>query len=333
MTGLTAIIGSGGGGGGDEEPPPTTVLNYILSGPRAPVAALSVSGLTPNGAAGVSFPSDATSQGLPWLGGTYDSTTDDYTLASSASPIAWIDTSGAGAPFGQLEVKVTQTFTWNDGNDPTAGALTVTSRDGTFAGTIALAVTSSPSPGVNISLDGGSAVFYPWSTFDDLWTNEAAALWQRVASFTYSMRGFLYDQANLAIEGFTIIEDLFSAFEAGGAGSTIVASCSSGPPVPSGQTWANEVRVTWFDIDVSGTITNDDTFRFVFDNCWIDDPTDNIDQLVNGTMDFLHYDRHVQACPTYLDPGVIFGETDATGPIAGSEKTVSGGLCLFIPGI
>jgi hypothetical protein len=309
------------------------VLNYVLSGPRAGVGALSVNAVS--GALTATFPSNQSTNGLPWLEGTYDTATDDYVLNSSLDPVAWVDTTGV--PFGALEVRVTQTFRWNDGNDPTSGELTVTSRDvtPTFEGTVKVAVTSTPASGVNISWDSddngvpdAGPVFYSWIDFDELWENAGIDLWQRVASFTYSMREFLYDQAELAIEAFTVIEDLFSSFEMAGPGSTLPATCSPNPPV---HTWPNEVRVTWNDHDGSATININDSFTFVFDNCWIDDPTNDIDEVLNGRLDFLYYDRHVQACPSYS--ALRLDETNAGGVIANSDITLNGGLCLFIPGI
>jgi hypothetical protein len=244
--GLASIVGSGGGGGGGgggtEEAPPSTVLSYILGAGQAGDEELTVSAMS--GALTIVFPRGSLSRDVPWLEGTYDTATDDYTLSSSPDPVAWVNTTGV--PFGQLEVRVTQTFHWNDANDPTTGEMTVTSRDqpsSTFTGTIKIAVTSSPAPGVNISQDTNNdgtpefgPTFYNWITFEDLWQNTGADLWQRVTSFAYSMRGFLYDQADLAIEGFAVIGDLTSAFEAAGPGSTFPAACSPIRPCRHGQT-------------------------------------------------------------------------------------------------
>jgi hypothetical protein len=329
VTGIATIIGSGGGGGDGDNETPSTTLNYTLSAPRGPNP---LTASTQGGALTISFPSNPPVQDLPWLTGTYDTSSLDVVLNSSADPVAWVDTSGV--PFGNVEVKVTQTFRWNDSNEPTVGEMTVTSRDGTFIGTIKVTVTSSPSPGVNISWDSDNngtfetgPVFYSWTNFEDLWENNATALWQRIASFTYSMRALLYEEANLAIETFATIEDLFSQFEAAGGGSTLVGTCSPNSPVGG----LNQVQVTWNDLDASGTISLNDSFTFTFNNCWVDDPGDDIDEVLNGQMDFLNYDRHVQACPAYNN--LVAQETDVNGLIAGTDVTLNGGLCLFIPGI
>lgn len=334
-----SIIITACGGGGEElgPTPPSTVLSYVLSGPRAGVTPLAVSGTATGGAVTAAFTSPAAPlQELPNLPGTYDTATLDYMLNSSFNPAMWLDTSGTGAPFGTLEVTINQPFHWNNGTEPSSGTLSITSRDiiKLFTGTIRLTVTSVPSAGVNISLDSNNDGtpdefrFVTWADFDMLWDDATALLWQRIASFTYSMHSFLFAQADLAIQSFTTIEDLYSGFETAGPGSAQTVTCSSTPPDPS---WANNIKVTWNDLDNSTTITNGDSFSFFFDDCWIDNPTDNIDQVLTGTMNFLHYDRHVQACPTY--DNLIITETDAGGAIANTDITVSGGFCLLIPGI
>jgi hypothetical protein len=332
VAGVAAIIGSGGGGGGgDETTSSSTTLNYTLSGPRAPVPALSAS--AQGGTLSVSFPSNSPVQDLPWMTGTYDTTTLDVVLNSSADPVAWADMTGV--PFGNVEIKVTQTFRWNNSNEPTVGEMTVTSRDGTFPGTIKIAVTSSPAPGVNISWDSDNngtfetgPVFHTWDNFDVLWENAGTDLWQRVASATYSMRAILYENAHLAIETFATIEDIFDQLQSYGPGATLIGTCSPNPPVGA---WTNQIQVRWNDLDGSGTISLNDSFTFTFDNCWVDDPGNDIDQVLNGEMDFLNYDRHVQACPAFVN--LVANETNASGVIAGSDITFNGGLCLFIPGI
>lgn len=331
-----AISACGGGGSGDVAPPTqSTVLNYVLSGARAPVTFLTVSGTATNGAVTASFTSPAApAQELPYLTGTYDTSTLDYVLNSSPNPAIWVDTSGAGAPFGNLEITITQAFHWREGNEPSSGALKVTSRDATFVGTILLSVTASPAPGVNIGWDSDNngtpdaTQFYTWDQFDMLWDDNAQVLWHRIASFTYSMRNFIYNQAGMALEAFTEIEDNFSAIETNGAGVPLTDTCSPNPPDAS---WANSLSVTWQDNDTSGTISNEDSFTFALDNCWYDDPANNIDTVLNGTMNFLHYDRHVQACPEFV--GFTSQETDAGGVIPGTVQNISGGICLFIPGI
>ena len=337
VAGVTVISACGGGDGDDDEAPPTPnpVLYYVLSGPRAAVSPLTVSGTATGGAVTATFTSPAApAQALPNLTGTYDVDTLDYVLDASYDPAIWVDTSGPGAPFGNLQVSITQPFFWNDGNEPTSGAFMITSRDNTFTGNIDMTVTASPSPGVNISWDSNNDgtpeefQFLSWADFEMLWDNVSMPLWQRVASFTYSMRSFIYNQANLSLEGFTEIEDNFSKIETAGPGVSITDTCSANPPDAS---WANTLSITWHDNDASGTISNEDSFTFVLDNCWFDDPSDNIDTVLNGTMNFLHYDQHVQACPEF--DSFTSQETDINGAIAGTVQNVSGGICLFIPGI
>jgi hypothetical protein len=95
--------------------------------------------------------------------------------------------------------------------------------------------------------------------------------------------------------------------------------------------WANTAQVTWNDNGGSLAISLEDSFVFTFNNCWVDDPTNDIDAVLNGQMAFLHYSPHVQANPTYTN--LRFDETNAGGVIADSDITLNGGLALFIPGI
>jgi hypothetical protein len=335
-------VSAGGGGcsGGDGDvAPPNTVEFFALS--NAPLAYPVLTASAFGGALVVTFPiPPAPAPQLPSLQGTYDSATDAYTLAISTGPVAWVDVASPVSPYdsiGNLEVGVTRTFKWTDELDPTEGEFTITSRNGSFPGKITATVVASPAPGVNVNYDSDGngtpdlTQFYDWAAFDDLLETPGVLQYQAVAAFTYAMRDFLYEHATIAQEAFTMIEDGFAGFEAGGNGTTLESDCSPGSPAGG----ANKVRVTWHDNDGDGTISstagNEDSFSFVMDNCWFDDPTDDIDTLLNGQMELMRYTRALQGCPVYANFKVE--ETNDLGVIADSAVTSNGSFCIFLPGI
>jgi len=333
---LTLLPACGGGSGGDVAPAtPQTNLDYVFGPPRAGVGPLTVTGSRSR------FILSPATDG-PWMSGTYDTATLDATIADNvAVPILWPDTATptGGALFGNLEVVVSQTFRWNDVNDPTAGQLLITSRDATFPGRIRVTVSvQSGARGMLSEYDDNDdgvyapGVFYSWGAFYDLWEDDTAPLYQRVASFVYYMRQGVFSLIDLSMEMANVIEDLRTALEAAGSGNAIRVACDTLPGAPN---QPGHYDIVWTDVNGNGVIDNTfsgqyDTFSITLQQCWIDNPSDPEDLLLDGAIGFAYYEPKVQW-------GAVFGDLVLTQTFdnvveTGSEKRINGGFSFLIPG-
>jgi len=328
--------GSGGGGGVDVTPPNTN-LNFVFGPPRATVGPLTVTGSQSR------FILSATTDG-PWMTGTFDTATLDATIAdNTAVPILWPDTTTpTGAPlFGNLSVAVSRTFRWHDADDPVEGELLITSRDSTFPGRIRVGVSvQAGARGMLSEYDDNSdgtyepGVFHPWADFYALWGDGAAPLYQRISSFVYSMRQGVFSLIDLSMQTVNVVEDGRTALEAAGSGKAIRVGCDALPGAPDQPGYYD---IVWTDVNGNGVIDADlsggnrnDTVTVTLQQCWIDDPSDPEDLLLDGVLRLEYYEPHVQW-------GAVFDELVMTRTlnnvvVPGSAKTVNGGFSLLIPG-
>ena len=322
---VTVSCNSGGGGGDDGGGTQTSTLNYYLDMPRAGTPSLSVQ------MAGLNTTFNNLSARGTLIQAVAPATENAVTLSSSTTPVVSLAT---GTLFGDLPVMVTQTFSWTGSNHPTAGEFTVTlGANGSVRSTVLPG-----GAGVRVALYDINNVQlatedYSWANFEVLWEDDNASTYKRVASFVYGARSFLYDQVDTALEAMYMIEDNRAALQAAGSDQPLVANCSTNPPPGIGQ---NTVTMTWTDVDGSGTINHNpagglDTIHFTFNGCWVDDPADDIDAVLNGMLRFNYYEPHLQWGVAYIE--FVVTETDMNGPIQGSGMTINGGFAFLAAGM
>lgn len=333
MIGLLALLPAcGGGGGGDVDvTPPSTNLDYILGPPRGPVPRLTVTGpqskftLTPL-------------EPL-YMRGTYDKETLETTITDNAAvPILWADTATpTGAPlFDNLSITVSQAFRWKGASDPTAGEFLITSPTN-FTGTIRAQVIPGGG-GVRAEYDGNNdgtidnTVSVAWGSFHDLWADGTKPLFQRVASFVFYTREAIFPMMELSMEMTNVIEDLRAALQAAGSDNAISVECDALPGEPPGS-----YSIVWTDVNGNGQIDCDlsgaqqyDTFAFTINQCWIDDPSDPEDLLLDGIIRLVYYEPKIQWSPVFEN--LVVTPTLNNGTELGPAMTVNGGFSLFIPG-
>jgi hypothetical protein len=278
------------------------------------------------------------------MSGTFDTATLDATLADNvAVPIVWPNTATpAGGPlFGNLSVTVSRTFRWNDADDPTEGELLITSRDATFPGTIRARVSvQAGAQGVLSEYDENNdgtyepGVFHPWGTFYDLWKEAATPLYQRISSFVFYMRQGVFSLIDLSMESINVIEDHRTALEAAGSDNAIREECDTlaGAPDQPGFydiVWTDVNGNGVIDVDLSGANLND-TFTITLNQCWIDDPSDPVDLLLDGVVRLAYYEPHVQWGSVFDE--LVMTQTLNNVVVPESAKTINGGFSFLIPG-
>ena len=192
--------------------------------------------------------------------------------------------------FGDFEVEATADWLVPAGSDPDTGALLVRRGDER----VEVAVIDSGDT-VRIRWDEtGDGVFdaeasLTWTEFDDL--DETAPEWQRLGDFAYSATiEFMLELAEFGLEGLSLIdEDLVQVGERILTCDAFSAAGLSVPPPPPVIPDAGSLTFAWFDDAADGEVGPGDSFSMQFDYCLDDDPTDDIDDLVNGTVGLNSY--------------------------------------------
>ncbi len=318
MFGVLSVLGSGGGGDDVVVDEPSTDFLYVLSGPRGGTEPLTVSATLGEDTVSVTI--------TPTLEGTYESTTDTYTVNTNCQafdpvvPCNIVAETSATLGFGTITGTITATWRWVGDNDPTQGQFVVTSTE--IADTVTVEVISTPVAGVSLT-NGNDTDELTWEQFDTLWEEPANPLWQRIASFAYNVRGLLFEQITLLGEAYLTIEDYRTLLE---ANSAFQGVCST--PLPVGSNWNNLVDVIWDDVGNDGMINSNETITFVMNECWIDDPLENIDTLLSGTMTIFNLDPYWQSCPAFTT--LSAEETQNGAIIPDSGYVLDGGFCFLM---
>lgn len=262
---LGAVLNAcGGGGGGDTASDAPTILPSSFIYQVRPLAA---------------GPLTATSgtETLQFTGfnmnGTYDRTTEEVTLVNGGNPGPLVTLVSSG--LGTLPLGVTQELRWVGGQDPTRGEYVVVA-----SATEYIRVTvDNIVPGVKVDnmingLAVGSGTFN-WLEFENLY-GSAAPAYQQTACLAYSARGLVFEQAGHMIDAI----ELITSREAELAAGPVTVFCDSYPP-PAGA--RGTIRYEWIDASGDGTVGSNDTFAITFTQCWVNDPADDIDKIINGS--------------------------------------------------
>jgi hypothetical protein len=335
---IVATGGSGGDGGDtieDVDPGPVTILptyNFFLTnlqGDNLLTAAFG-SGLA------VSLDID----GL--LANTVDVSVDAANevtflsyVARASSRFDLIVSGGDLLPVNStIAVTLTEDLTFDViGEPPTSGAFDVAFLFDTVSVNVV-------ADGVQLSLNGGQAVAYTWDEYDKLIDDDTQEPWLQVASVAGGAIEFLY-------EYFFNVADILDELELATMTNPLVDSCDMFTGTPPANVLAQgEVTVTWTG---SGELSDGDDFNWQFTQCWIDDPNDPMDDLLDGAVLLENYTETVDFNTNTLfeigfgglsgqPGGVIFDltvsetlENDGVFTIPADDViTITGGFAMII---
>ena len=274
---VLTIIATGGGGGGDGgdtiddvDPGPVNILptyNFFLKnlqGDNLLTAALG-SGLV------VAIDID----GL--LANTVDVSVDANNevtflsyVARAGSRFDLIASSGGLLPVdGTIAVILTEDLTFDFlGAPPSSGAVDIVIPGETVSLTAL-------SGGVQLSLNGGEPVTYTWDEFGNLLDDDTQEAWLLRASLASGALEFIY-------EYFFNVADILDELEVAAFTNPLVESCDmfTGTP-PAGVLAQGEITVTWTG---SGELSPGDDFSWQFNQCWLDEAGDPVDDLLDGSV-------------------------------------------------
>ena len=195
-------------------------------------------------------------------------------IAHAGSRFDLLVSSGGQLPLdGTVAVIFTEDIAGNIGAPPTSGAFDVVIPNETVSVTMVAG-------GVQVSLNGAAAVAYSWEEFGSLLDDDAQDTWVRRASLATGAFEFIYEFAfNVA--------DILDELELAALSNPTVQSCDmfTGTP-PAGILAQGEITITWIG---SGELSDGDDFEWLFNQCWVDEPSDTIDELFDGTVVLENY--------------------------------------------
>src|SRR5690606_18459612 len=137
------------------------------------------------------------------------------------------------------------------------------------------------SSGVNISLNGGPSEAFTWDDFE-AFLNSDAPDWQKQASFASNIISFMLSQVNFDINAITLIEE----------NDTVLKKKSvtkGGDIFPGTPLDGHDAQGTLVLSNTDGNVGPGGDFSEVFHDFWVNDTTDYIDQLYDGTVNFVGF--------------------------------------------
>jgi hypothetical protein len=229
--------------------------------------------------------------------GTYqcDPATDECALATIGTGTFLDVFDETGTPvIGDLEIRILEQVIISTSGQPIIGKVQIRSLpapDGLGEGFLELEMDTCPggAPGVNIYDNSVLLGCYAWDAFENLF-DTSSVLEEQLASFGFQVLGFLFAQVDLVVQGLGRIDESETALEQTGPVNEMCdAFSTAGLTAPTGIPDAGTVELSWSDSDSNNEVSPGDGFLLIFDNCWIDDPTDDIDDLLDGQLEFAGY--------------------------------------------
>jgi hypothetical protein len=258
--------------------------------------------------------------------GTYDIDSEIITMGSKGSIFVKVTTTGMwNPPLNLLTIVIDQEpVVMPVGESPTQGKIRVgvgISPNFTYTFTVTITAT-----GVLLEREGFVPVEYTWDEFDEL-LGSAAPDWQQQASFASIIIGFIFDQLTFDINTITQIEENDTTLSKGNV--TINGDTFPGTP-PAG----HDAKGTLVLSSTDGNVGPGGDFSEVFHDYWVDDPLDDIDQLYDGSVNFVGFLRNSDDARDVItaigfipngpdDPGGVFFDEDGL-TIYETEETSPG---------
>ena len=235
------------------------------------------------------------------IAGAY--TLDTETISLNGGPMVKVTTDLWNAPLGILSINVDEPIESIEGDNPTQGKITVGVGINPFAYTFSVTITPT---GVRLEREGFVSVEYTWDEFDEL-LGSGAPDWQQQASFASSIIGFYFNQVKFVINAITLIEENDTALSKGNV--TINGDTFLGTP-PAGHDAQGTLTLSC----TNGNVGPGGDFSEVFNDYLVDDPSDDIDQLYDGSVrldGFVENSDEARDIITSIGfPVVLFGSED-----------------------
>ncbi len=321
MAGIISLIGSGGGGGDDVSGGGGT---YTL----LPAYAFRISGVDepldswPIGVS-VTLYEDGSTHFLridpQSLEGSFscDPVTEICELASidTTTHVSVYDESSPETLFGDFVINILTQLVFDTTTDaPISGSVQLAQEGGLGFVTIDVTLCSG-TPGVEIVDDGVLLGCYTWQQFDVLMDTSAVAA-EQASAMAYGVLEFLLEMANVtALNSFDLME-----YDLENLGNVILScdSFSSAGVSPPSQipTWdQGELIFHFIDENADLTMGPGDSFGYIFNFCWENDPTDDIDDLFSGIIELIAFTENVNSSDLLVRIGYEGATSGKTGGV------------------
>ena len=197
----------------------------------------------------------------------------DYSLWSQ-SRLA-VD-SDVGIPFlGTFVIEVIEDIQFQADEPPSSGVIEIR----TITDTVSLEASLN---GVELRFGTAAPIILTWSQLESLIDSDFAIEWQRRAALAAEILEFVLAQAFGMTDALNLVDSRLATV------NPLVGSCDAftGGPPPNVLA-QGESTFTWMG---SGDIqSGGDDFQWAFTDCWFDDPSNAMDQLLNGVIDLNDY--------------------------------------------
>lgn len=269
------------------------------------------------------------------VSGTY--ATEPASITLHAGPAVSIETTLWQGSLGILSINLNTDIESADGDNPEEGIMLVHVGEGPdFDYNILVTITDA---GVELRFDGEDPPsIYTWDEFLDLLENDEAEEWEKQASFAVSVLSFVTSQVSFVAEFLIFIEDDANEASLESAGHITIA----GDPFPPVIEPAGSQTFGWEDSSANGDLGPGDDFTWTFTGYGEDSP-DDIDQIADGTVEFLSFTENETpfrlGFEPYEGPGGVFfqdfslyeveeGPPGVFTPDTGMEITINGGYTI-----
>jgi hypothetical protein len=315
---------SGCGGGGGDSPDGGDV--EITDDPAPPMPVAVNFGIGTKAGAPLTLTSGPISISYPLLSfnGTWDRNAKAYTLSGGTG------TSSGPSLFGTFASQLVEPLAWVGSTLPTRGKIeSITPAGNSFflPDPVQSTVTST---GLTLTYPGVTPLAVDWDRYIGLWAEvpEQPDHW-RLASFGGATVALAIERMTVVLELMAFINGNDQAIAASGAAG-LVTACS---PRPGASTGTRRIALT----NPDGEFNPGDGLTVTYNNCWIDDPADDVDILRNGTITLSLYIENATPFSTGFDEFRFDALTDQETETAGGVVTVdptaivtTGTLTLFV---
>lgn len=194
--------------------------------------------------------------------------------------------SAADNQFAPLAPWVDNQLSWGSSGYPTAGQLRIINNL-TGSDWILIDVDPSISPGGGVRLTNyvgytsvGTTVNFGWEGFISVADNVSAPLFQRKASLGFSGMALGYAQAAIVIDWLAFVDNDVNVGRLASAGTAgVTENCDPRPGAPLGTR-----KIVWRDNVANGGVGPGDGFTVTYNQCFVDDPGDDVDEILDGTI-------------------------------------------------
>lgn len=317
---MVAACGGGGdsdgGGGGvditdDPAPPMPTTVTFNVGTKDSARLTLTADGIS------IAYP-------LLAYNGTWNRTAQAWTLSGRTG----VDS--GPALFGAFQVASVVPVSWTGDSPPTSGKLEFITPAGNsfFLPQLVQATFDTGTPPVLLTY-GPSTIRYDWDAYLSLWPDDTQPREWRLASFGGTVSFLVADRTQLILDLMAYINANDTRIASAGAAG-LVTDCS---PRPGAATGTRKIALA----NPDGELNPGDGLVVTYTNCWVDDPTDNIDLLYNGSITLNGYIENKTPFSTGFDEfrfnSLSEQETETVGSVVNVDPlpiVTTGTMTLFV---